>query len=178
MTHFRNTNIFLILSISGIKTALVRLLKAREDGNELQSQRLAIERERLQHERSVSEKYLAIFEQNQKFQQQLLQQQQQILQIQQQQQLLQAQQRPTTTQQLFATTSNAGSTTMQNTSQLMMPPKLLITTMVPTSAANASGSINTTLAPKVITTANYKNLKTNVSPGDKPLLIPKEEPEN
>lgn len=154
--------------IIGIKSTLQKLLKAKEESNEMAAQRLALERERLQFERTIAEKFLGIFEQNQKFQQQLIQQQMQ------QNHHHQSQQRPTTTQQIFTTTTGnpATATAIQNQGQIMIPPKLLITTMVPTSVATSSaGSANT----KVITTANIKNV-TNTLTVEQPLLIPKEEP--
>uniref|UniRef100_T1PKA5 Potato leaf roll virus readthrough protein n=1 Tax=Musca domestica TaxID=7370 RepID=T1PKA5_MUSDO len=154
--------------LSGIKSTLQKLLKAKEESNEMAAQRLALERERLQFERTIAEKFLGIFEQNQKIQQQLIQQQIQ------QNHHHQSQQRPTTTQQIFTTTTGnpATATAIQNQGQIMIPPKLLITTMVPTSVATSSaGSANT----KVITTANIKNV-TNTLTLEQPLLIPKEEP--
>ncbi|XP_073837693.1 uncharacterized protein isoform X2 [Musca autumnalis] len=160
--------------LAGIKSTLQKLLKAKEESNEMAAQRLALERERLQFERTIAEKFLGIFEQNQKIQQQLLQQQIQ---------LSQSQQRPTTTQQIFTTTTAnpaAAATALQNQGQRVMQPKLLITTMVPTSVATSTGTggVNTSLASKILTTANVKSVANNISleQQQQPLLTPKEEP--
>ncbi|XP_046808870.1 myb-like protein P [Lucilia cuprina] len=163
----------------GIKTTLLKMLKVQEDANEIQNERLAIERERLQFERSLADRFLNIFEQNQKIQQQMQQQlQQQQLMLQQQQsqhQHIQIQQRPTTaTSQVFATNTGNQTTAVTPNGQIMLPPKLLITTMVPTSAAQAATGSSTS---KVLTTTGFANLSPATS-SDIQLVVPKEEPQN
>ncbi|XP_075163543.1 uncharacterized protein LOC142236167 [Haematobia irritans] len=163
--------------LCAIKSTLQKLLKAKEDSNEMQSQRLALERERLQFDRTIAQKFHSIFEQNQQIQQQLAQQQQQLQLLIQKQQ---GQPRPAATQQIFTTTNPATTSTIQNQGQLMMPQKLLITTMVPTSAAGQSVSgtpctINTGLTSKVLTATSFGNITTNIN-ADNSLLVPKEEP--
>ncbi|XP_059216998.1 basic-leucine zipper transcription factor A [Stomoxys calcitrans] len=161
--------------LSAIKSTLQKLLRAREDSNEMQSQRLALERERLQFDRTIAEKFIGLFEQNQQIQQQLAQQQQQLQLLLQKPQI---QPRSTAPQQIFTTTNASSSVLQNNQGQLMMPQKLLITTMVPTSgaaSANTNVAVNTGLTSKVLTATNFKNLTTSISV-DKPLLIPKEEP--
>lgn len=156
------------------------MLKVQEDANEIENERLAIERERLQFERSMADRFLSLMEQNQKIQQQMqqqLQQQQLIIQQQQQQQQIpiQLQQRPTTSSQVFATNTGQSATVTPN-GQIMLPPKLLITTMVPTSAAQAAGAVQTS---KVLTTTGFTNLTaTSTSNSDMQLVVPKEEPAN
>lgn len=156
-------------SISAIKTALVKMLKVQGYANELQTERLALERERLKYERSIADRFLTLLEQQQKLQQQMQQQQQQFLL--QQQQHIQAQQRPATSQQMF--TTNAGQATVTPNGQLMLPPKLLITTMVP----NSAGQTATVSSSKVLTTSGFTNL-TSTANSDLQLVVPKEEPKN
>ena len=148
------------------------MLKVQEDANKIQNERLAIERERLQYERTMAEKFFTLFEQNQKIQQQLQQQ----LQLQQQQpQPTPIQQRPHTsspgTQQVFTATTQQ--TQIASNGSIMLPPKLLITTMVPTSAAQAVNPANA----KVLTTNGFTNLNSSAT-NDLQLVVPKEEPQN
>ena len=158
---------------AGIKTTLLKMLKVQEDANEIENERLAIERERLQYEKTMAEKFFTLFEQNQKIQQQLQQQ----LQLQQQQQQSQTpiQQRSHTsspgTQQVFTTTTQQ--TQIASNGSIMLPPKLLITTMVPTSAAQAVNPANA----KVLTTNGFTHVNSSAT-NDLQLVVPKEEPQN
>ncbi|KAM7358514.1 uncharacterized protein ACRADG_003459 isoform 1-T2 [Cochliomyia hominivorax] len=163
----------------GIKTTLLKMLKVQEDANEIESERLAIERERLQFEKTIADRFLIFMEQNQKIQQQLQQQQQLLIQQQQQQQQtqhIQLQQRSTASPQVFAT--NSGQATVTPNGQIMLPPKLLITTMVPTSAAQGTNTTGAT--SKILTTTGFTNLTTSTatSSPDLQLVVPKEEPKN
>uniref|UniRef100_A0A1A9WC96 Myb/SANT-like DNA-binding domain-containing protein n=1 Tax=Glossina brevipalpis TaxID=37001 RepID=A0A1A9WC96_9MUSC len=155
---------------SSVRLLISKLITAQKTNNDLQKQRLAVERERLEFEKSTVEKFFQLFGQHMQQQSQLQQQ----VNIQQQ---LQQQHITHTPQQVLTT-----SATLQNgqtPTQLRINPKVLFTTAVPSATA-------TLLTSNVLTTNARSNFNTIVTPiqqqqhsiqnNDVQLVTPKLEP--
>ncbi|KAL9905112.1 uncharacterized protein ACN2A1_005121 isoform 2-T2 [Glossina fuscipes fuscipes] len=153
--------------IYGVRLLISKLITAQKTNNDLQKQRLAVERERLDFEKSAVEKFFQLFGQH-------MQQQSQL-----QQQVNTQQQHIThTSQQVLTNSAN-----LQNghpPTQLRINPKVLFTTVVSSAAA-------TLLTSNVLTTNARSNFNTIVTPiqqqqqhsiqtSDVQLVAPKLEP--
>uniref|UniRef100_A0A1B0FBK5 Myb/SANT-like DNA-binding domain-containing protein n=1 Tax=Glossina morsitans morsitans TaxID=37546 RepID=A0A1B0FBK5_GLOMM len=152
--------------IYGVRLLISKLITAQKTNNDLQKQRLAVERERLDFEKSAVEKFFQLFGQH-------VQQQSQL-----QQQVNAQQQHIThTSQQVLSNSAN-----LQNghpPTQLRINPKVLFTTVVSSAAA-------TLLTSNVLTTNARSNFNTIVTPiqqqqhsiqtSDVQLVAPKLEP--
>uniref|UniRef100_A0A1A9V5V4 Myb/SANT-like DNA-binding domain-containing protein n=1 Tax=Glossina austeni TaxID=7395 RepID=A0A1A9V5V4_GLOAU len=153
-------------SNKSVRLLISKLITAQKTNNDLQKQRLAVERERLDFEKSAVEKFFQLFGQH-------MQQQSQL-----QQQVNTQQQHIThTSQQVLSNSAN-----LQNghpPTQLRINPKVLFTTVVSSAAA-------TLLTSNVLTTNARSNFNTIVTPiqqqqhsiqtSDVQLVAPKLEP--